>query len=418
MENNCKCESKIISVSNKDLQVFRGTYEEVMKQPTVNMKVYLAWDTQQIFVGNSHGIKTPYNGQYKAVIQNYITNLRSELYESIDDRVQKELDETLADIETRVNENLTKTFEGTISDLVKQNTNEYDKRITANEQVVASLDIQASSLRNRVTNNENSISSLQTSVDSLQSASNLAYRTGQEISQLALNVSTFKPVFCTQTYGNYKIGRIYYADGNEIKAMAGGTGSSKATIDAGLSLSLNPTTTYIPMSSQSTTYRITPSVSTPSIVSSYTLNLNGDRTEYNTLSSLTETAHTVSVNRSTEQTIKFELTATTIKDSDDYEYTANTASKSIVIYKPWFFGNISSLVEYKPTDTKFSASITSGSNVYLYASKSGLEFASNGFSVPYDACTEAVLTFNGLNASFYRYAFNGINDTTMAIEIK
>lgn len=46
----------------KELKIFRGTYEEIMAQTTEDMTIYLSWDTQEIFVGNKYGVKTPYTG--------------------------------------------------------------------------------------------------------------------------------------------------------------------------------------------------------------------------------------------------------------------------------------------------------------------------------------------------------------------
>jgi len=46
----------------KELKIFRGTYEEVLAQTTEDMTIYLSWDTQEIFVGNKFGVKTPYIG--------------------------------------------------------------------------------------------------------------------------------------------------------------------------------------------------------------------------------------------------------------------------------------------------------------------------------------------------------------------
>jgi hypothetical protein len=46
----------------KELKIFRGTYAEVQAQTTEDMTIYLSWDTQEIFVGNKFGVKTPYIG--------------------------------------------------------------------------------------------------------------------------------------------------------------------------------------------------------------------------------------------------------------------------------------------------------------------------------------------------------------------
>lgn len=417
MENNCNCESKIISVSKKDLQIFRGTYEEVMKQPTVNMKIYLAWDTQQLFVGNSRGIKTPYSGAYESVIKKYITDLRSEVYDSIDTKVDEKIDEALADIESSVIDTLTKTFEGEIASLVKDNVSEFDEKISKNENAIGALSLQINGTNSKITENSEKIQALSDKVDAAVSSPNLAYKTGQEIAKLAENPSTFKPVFCTSSYGNYIIGRIYYADGNTIKAMAGGSGGSSGkvtTVDAGLSLAISPTTTYIPMTSDTAYgYVVTPAASNDTIVSEYSF-------DGKTYSSLSGVVATGTINRTTPNSRTFKLNATTKESPEGYEYTAKEASITLTVYKPWFFGNDGNLVQYAPNSTTFTADITDGEHVYLYATNNNLSFKYEYFEVPVDGTSEATHSFSGLTdvSGYIKYDFGVIHDTTMTIERK
>jgi hypothetical protein len=42
------------------LRIVRGKFGEIMAIPTVDMEFYLAWDTQELFVGNKKGVKVPY----------------------------------------------------------------------------------------------------------------------------------------------------------------------------------------------------------------------------------------------------------------------------------------------------------------------------------------------------------------------
>jgi hypothetical protein len=46
----------------KELKIYRGTYAEIVDLKTEDMAMYFAWDTQEIFVGNKYGVKTPYIG--------------------------------------------------------------------------------------------------------------------------------------------------------------------------------------------------------------------------------------------------------------------------------------------------------------------------------------------------------------------
>ena len=68
-----------ITTYRTDLKIFRGTYAEVQKQPTVNMTFYLAWDTQQLFVGNKNGVKVPYTGRYEKDISDRLSLFKDEV---------------------------------------------------------------------------------------------------------------------------------------------------------------------------------------------------------------------------------------------------------------------------------------------------------------------------------------------------
>jgi hypothetical protein len=74
----------------KELKIFRGTYEEVMAQTTEDMTIYLSWDSQEIFVGNKYGVKTPYIGGqkltereikdlFKSLTDGELSNIRSQI---------------------------------------------------------------------------------------------------------------------------------------------------------------------------------------------------------------------------------------------------------------------------------------------------------------------------------------------------
>lgn len=72
----------------KDLRIFRGTYKECMAQATEDMKIYLAWDTHEIFVGNRAGGKIKYGGSSsndKIDIESYFQEFRKEIYEKVEE---------------------------------------------------------------------------------------------------------------------------------------------------------------------------------------------------------------------------------------------------------------------------------------------------------------------------------------------
>jgi hypothetical protein len=65
----------------KELKIYRGTYAEIVALTTEDMAMYFAWDTQEIFVGNKYGVKTPYIGgnrlserEIKEIVNSLVTD--------------------------------------------------------------------------------------------------------------------------------------------------------------------------------------------------------------------------------------------------------------------------------------------------------------------------------------------------------
>lgn len=96
----------------KDLHIFRGTYKECMAQATEDMKFYLAWDTQQIFVGNKHGVKTPYCGvsSLKNQINLILDDFKQSIYESTKAYAESQFDQLIdpriENLDARLNEGI------------------------------------------------------------------------------------------------------------------------------------------------------------------------------------------------------------------------------------------------------------------------------------------------------------------------
>jgi hypothetical protein len=74
----------------KELKIFRGTYEEIVAQTTEDMTIYLSWDTQEIFVGNKYGVKTPYTGGDR-LTEREVRDLVDSLVESDLDTLQAQM---------------------------------------------------------------------------------------------------------------------------------------------------------------------------------------------------------------------------------------------------------------------------------------------------------------------------------------
>lgn len=118
-----------ITTYRTDLKIFRGTYAEVQKQPTVNMTFYLAWDTQQLFVGNKNGVKVPYTGRYEKDISDRLSlfkdevrtsqnKLRNEILEA-NDAFEKKIVAELDEITDNINDKVAEAIDAQTKDLIE-----------------------------------------------------------------------------------------------------------------------------------------------------------------------------------------------------------------------------------------------------------------------------------------------------------
>jgi hypothetical protein len=68
----------------RNFEILRGTKEEIDGVPTKDMTIYLAWDTNELFVGNANGVKTPYNCEQRVYtwVNSVVDNLKADVYGS------------------------------------------------------------------------------------------------------------------------------------------------------------------------------------------------------------------------------------------------------------------------------------------------------------------------------------------------
>ena len=125
------------AITKKDLSIFRGTYEEIKNLPTEDMRIYLSWDTQEIFIGNSIGTKVPY-GVPKILfnkIDRDLKNIEDKLNEKydlqVDVLVQQHLKEFLdsSEFSDSVKSEIERLFNN-FKATVESNINRLDKEIT------------------------------------------------------------------------------------------------------------------------------------------------------------------------------------------------------------------------------------------------------------------------------------------------
>ncbi len=74
----------MVQYMKRNFEFVRGTREEIDEIPAKDMTVYLAWDTGEIFVGNSNGVKTPYGTDKNILswVETEISALKSDVYGS------------------------------------------------------------------------------------------------------------------------------------------------------------------------------------------------------------------------------------------------------------------------------------------------------------------------------------------------
>lgn len=87
-----------------ELNVFRGTYAECMAKPTRDMTIYLAWDTQEIFVGNAKGVKVKYGSGQSAdkSIKSFFASFKDTLYQEVKNYAKTQVDANIIQLYSNV----------------------------------------------------------------------------------------------------------------------------------------------------------------------------------------------------------------------------------------------------------------------------------------------------------------------------
>lgn len=175
------------SFLKRDLVIFRGTYEECMNQPTEDMKIYLAWDTQEIYVGNRRGKKVQY-GISKSIINELDArfkeaqkNVEEYASEFMNKTIEEVLDSRFDDLKREILVELERDFEENVENSeAVTNLSEMISRL--NERVDSNKKEISNKLEEQKTNFENEISSVQNDINNLET------RVNEEIK----NVDTLK----------------------------------------------------------------------------------------------------------------------------------------------------------------------------------------------------------------------------------
>ena len=441
------------TITNKDLEVFRGTFRECMAEETVNMKVYLAWDTQEIFIGNKNGAKIKYGGTKKLSIElaSYFTEFKNEIYSNIDsyaaNEVSAQVAAAIADFDARNTTALNDLRTEVSAALEAQNTL-VDNKLTTINTHLGTLDSSVASLTDTDTTLGSRIDSLVSKVDDLK---HIEYISGDaiasEISNLTSSgtLSTFKPKFCTLTSSDniYGAGILYYYNASSASiasATSGGSSSTKEEKDAGLLISLTSTYTggvnliysaesiSTEISSSSFSYNVKTGITDSTLASNLKL------TKTTTVSGLepveivsdipsVEAITAESDNISKIESISYKISGTPKEEDVTYLYTATPKYVNVSVYQPILFGNADSVLSHYRIFGEMTVSgLVPNNNVYLYSPTLVSRITSSGFAVPFtlQSSSKIVIPFavNGVsNCEYYIYDLGAINDTSMSIVV-
>lgn len=116
-----------------ELNIFRGTYKECMAKETRDMTIYLAWDTQEIFVGNRQGVKVKYGGsrQLRKEIDRYFDEFRQEIYKDVSTQAVNTVEARIKEFEDKYNDVINNLKNEIITTIELYVTNEvYDKTLS------------------------------------------------------------------------------------------------------------------------------------------------------------------------------------------------------------------------------------------------------------------------------------------------
>ena len=198
-----------ITTYRTDLKIFRGTYAEVQKQPTVNMKFYLAWDTQQLFVGNKNGVKVPYTGRYEKDISDRLSLFKDEVRVS-QDKLRNEISEAnkafkdeivteLNNITDNINNKVAEAIDAQTKDLIESKIIPEVLRKLNVETLATKDDINtlqgfinqnSSAISTNASNIEQNSSSINSIRDSLESTVTKVTKNSEDIAKLTEKVNS------------------------------------------------------------------------------------------------------------------------------------------------------------------------------------------------------------------------------------
>lgn len=176
----------MITTTKADLRIFRGTYKECVAQEVINMKIYLAWDTGEIFVGNRAGVLVKYGGSQdlEKKLNSLFSELKSEISNTVDKLVEDSINERISAILNPFREEIERyvnsTIEGTVERIraLEDKSDDYAKKDEVPTKLsqlnddlgIASQDFVLNTVNNKISDIDKNLSNLNSKIEANQLA--------------------------------------------------------------------------------------------------------------------------------------------------------------------------------------------------------------------------------------------------------
>lgn len=425
------------NVTKQELHVFRGTYAECMQQQTEDLEVYLAWDTQEIFVGNKHGVKVKYGGTrgLQSELEKYFSKFRSEVYSDVDLYIQSHV---ASDVEENI-----KAFDTRYANEFSNIRKDLSSQISSVTKSIENVNLSLSSTRTSLAELSDNVDKYKTQSDAdISQLKSYNASNNTKLSELTDRVVSLENRSDLPQYSSATSGKVLSVDNNgnlQWVKMSGGV-VSKETYTTRLLVRSNFSDSYEVSSSPVSSEVMfgaendSPSGAVDGVVRLYydgTL-LDSFLADNNTKSKTKTYDKRISIDRSTESTHTISVTANTLRASDEIEYKVTSTTKRISIYVPCFVTvngtavapvgeSVNSSNRFRSFSNKeYTFNVVKGDTLKLYTTKEFSEISMSGFAFTgYEESNENYV-INGVSCRYYVYTIKPTDSqiTSMTLSIK
>lgn len=386
------------TITKQELHIYRGTYKECMAQPTEDMEIYLAWDTQEMFIGNKKGAKVKYGGtrDLTSELDRYFVSFRNELYANVDAYAQKAASDK---VDVRLSD-----FDSRYQALLAQISNDINGLRSADNNISS-----------RVSSAESSIASQNGRLDNL-SAADAFIRNEIRVNSERIASLENKPAGDElPDYDENDSGKVLgvNSEGKLVWVIASTGPISKTAYSSTLLLRMqgNQEEVGIGAITKSISYGVKNGNNGGAVNGSIKLNRNGvtiDSFEPDN-SKMEEQTKTIDVNidKSEIGTTTFSVTATPFQDTSSREYRVSGATMGFRIYKPAIIKVGDNEIERANSfsSKEYEIPVRIGDTVRFYSPVRFSNMIMGGFPANYSSSSERI-DVNGVSVDYDVYSIS------------